>query len=150
MSLIEVRLPRLADSAPCIELAAALLGATRARAFVKQHFERHQIVVAEAEKNVVGLLAFRTDWFDCTLVRLVVVHEEWRRRGIAREMFAGMAALSPSPRIFSSAPETDAAAIQLHSALGFHPSGYVDNLPHGPRELFFYKRIPPRALRVKQ
>jgi N-acetylglutamate synthase-like GNAT family acetyltransferase len=149
MSIVEVRLPRVADSGPCMELAATVIGAARARSLIKLHFERHQTVVAEAEKKVVGMIAFRTDWFDCTLVRLVVVHEDWRRKGIARELFAGMAALSVSPRIFSSAPETDAVAIQLHSALGFTHSGWVDNLPHGARELIFYKRIPPRALRVK-
>ena len=30
-------------------------------------------------------------------------------------------------------------------ALGFQPSGHVDNLPQGVRELLFYKRIPPRS-----
>jgi hypothetical protein len=35
-------------------------------------------------------------------------------------------------------------SIQMHSALGFQPSGHIDNLPQGVRELLFYKRIPPR------
>jgi hypothetical protein len=32
----------------------------------------------------------------------------------------------------------------MHTALGFVPSGYIDNLPQGYRELLFYKRLPPR------
>jgi hypothetical protein len=33
----------------------------------------------------------------------------------------------------------------MHTALGFVPSGHVDNLPQGKRELIFFKRIPPKA-----
>jgi len=47
------------------------------------------------------------------------------------------------PTIFSSTEETNAQAIQMHTALGFTPSGYIDNLPQGYRELLFYKRLAP-------
>jgi GNAT superfamily N-acetyltransferase len=77
---------------------------------------------------------------------LVVVREDYRRRGIAREFFRSVEAVSPSPRLFSSAEETNATSIRMHTALGFAPSGYIDNLPQGVRELLFYKRIPPRSL----
>jgi GNAT superfamily N-acetyltransferase len=142
--VIEVRLPRTGDEAACAELAAQVVGEARAGALVKDHLERHHLVVAEAAGGVVGLLAYRTDWFRCTLVTLVVVDERWRRRGIAREFFRTVEAVSPTPRIFSSAAETDAVAIRMHTALGFAPSGYVDNLPQGTRELLFYRRVPPR------
>ena len=113
-------------------------------AFIKSHLERHHLIVAEAGGEVVGLLAYRTDWFQCTFVSLVVVREDFRRRGIAREFFRSVEAVSPTPRIFSSTEETNAAAIRMHTALGFTPSGYVDNLPQGTRELLFYRRVPPR------
>jgi hypothetical protein len=29
----------------------------------------------------------------------------------------------------------------MHTALGFHSSGHIDNLPQGYRELLFYKRL---------
>jgi len=95
----------------------------------------------------VGFLAYRTDWFQCTFVSLVVVREDFRRKGIAREFFKSVEAVSPSPRVFSSTEETNAASIRMHTALGFQPSGHIDNLPQGTRELFFYKRIPPRSIR---
>jgi GNAT superfamily N-acetyltransferase len=145
--MIEIRLPRLADATPCTELAATVIGAERAGTFVKSHFERHQIMVAEAEGEVVGFLAYRTDWFQCTFVSLVVVRGDFRRKGIAREFFKSVEAVSPSPRVFSSTEETNAASIRMHTALGFQPSGHIDNLPQGMRELLFYKRIPPRSIR---
>ena len=145
-TMIEIRLPRLADATPCADLAALVIGEERAGAFIKSHLERHHLIVAEANDDIVGLLAYRTDWYDCTLVSLVVVREDFRRRGIAREFFKSVEAISPTPRLFSSTEETNAVSIRMHAALGFVPSGHIDNLPQGPRELVFYKRIPPRGI----
>ena len=144
--MIEIRLPRLADAMPCSELATLVIGEERAGAFIKSHLERHHLIVADAGDDVVGFLAYRTDWFQCTFVSLVVVREDFRRRGIAREFFKAVEAVSPTPRLFSSTDETNAVSIRMHSALGFVPSGHIDNLPQGTRELVFYKRIPPRTL----
>jgi hypothetical protein len=55
-------------------------------------------------------------------------------------------AVSPTPRVFSSVEETNGPAIRLHGALGFVPSGHIDNLPQGTRELLFYRRVPPRRI----
>jgi GNAT superfamily N-acetyltransferase len=145
--MIEIRLPRTADAAGCAELAALVIGPDRAGPFIKSHMERHHLMVAEAEQEIVGFLAYRTDWFQCTFVSLVVVRDDFRRKGIAREFFKSVEAVSASPRIFSSTEETNAASIRMHTALGYQPSGYIDNLPQGVRELLFYKRTPPRSLR---
>jgi GNAT superfamily N-acetyltransferase len=144
--MIEIRLPRLSDGGPCADLAALVIGEERAGAFVKSHLERHHLIVAEAAAEVVGFLAYRTDWFQCTFIGLVVVREDYRRKGIAREFFRSVEAISPSPRLFSSTEETNVASIRMHTALGFVPSGHIDNLPQGTRELLFYRRIPPRAI----
>jgi ribosomal protein S18 acetylase RimI-like enzyme len=144
--VIQVRPPRSGDARPCAELAALVIGADRAGPFVKAHLEQHHLIVADTDDDVIGLCAYRTDWFQCTFVTLVVVHERYRRRGIARELFRSVEAVSPSPRIFSSVDETNGPAIRMHAALGFSPSGYVDNLPQGTRELIFYRRVPPRRI----
>lgn len=144
--MIEIRLPRVADAAGCSELAALVVGEERAGAFVRSHMERHHLIVAETDGHIVGFIAYRTDWFQCTFVSLVVVQEDFRRKGIAREFFKAVETLSPTPRLFSSTEETNAASIRMHTALGFTPSGHIDNLPQGTRELLFYRRVPPRRL----
>jgi len=143
--MIEIRLPRVADAIPCSALAALVIGEDRAGAFIRSHMERHHLIVAEANGEVIGLLAYRTDWFQCTFVTLVVVEESFRRKGIAREFLRAVEAISPTPRLFSSTEETNAVSIRMHTALGFTPSGHIDNLPQGTRELLFYRRIPPRG-----
>jgi hypothetical protein len=61
--MIEIRLPRTTDAAGCAELAAIVIGPDRAGPFIKSHLERHHLMVAEAAKEIVGFLAYRTDWF---------------------------------------------------------------------------------------
>src|SRR5262249_47266923 len=143
--MIEIRLPRLADAIPCSELAALVIGEERAGPFIKSHLERHHLIVAEADAEVVGFLAYRFDWFQCTFVSLVVVREDFRRKGIAREFFKTVEAVAPTPGPFPATEGTNAASIRMHAALGFPPSGHIDNLPQGSRELIFYRRIPPRG-----
>jgi predicted GNAT superfamily acetyltransferase len=126
-----------------LALAALVVGPQRAAALVRAHVARREILVAEQGDAIVGLLAYRTDWFGCTFVSLVVVAERARRRGVARALFEALERASPSARLFSSTEETNVASIQMHRALGFVPSGHIDNLPQGYRELLLYKRLHP-------
>ncbi|MBI1847415.1 MAG: GNAT family N-acetyltransferase [Candidatus Rokubacteria bacterium] len=108
---------------------------------IRSHVERHHLLIAEEEGRLAGVIAYRTDWFQCTFVSLLVVHEKLRRRGVARALMKAVEEMSLGPRLFSSTEETNSVAIRMHTALGFVPSGHIDNLPQGYRELFFFKRL---------
>ena len=140
---MNVRHVESSDLAAVMALAAVVIGPERAGPFVRSHAERHHLMVVEEAGEVVGVLAYRTDWFQCTFVSLVGVRDDVRRRGTARALFKMVEDISPSPRLFSSTEETNVAAIRMHIALGFTPSGHIDNLPQGYRELLFYKRLHP-------
>ncbi|HEY3067805.1 MAG TPA: GNAT family N-acetyltransferase [Methylomirabilota bacterium] len=131
------------DLETVMELATDVIGPERAGPFVRSHVERHHLLVAEIDGEVVGVLAYRTDWFQCTFVSLVSVRKEFRRRGVARALYRRVEDISPGPRLFSSTEETNSVSIKMHTALGFAPSGHIDNLPQGYRELLFYKRLRP-------
>jgi len=136
---VEIRAAQICDFQAVMQLAAGL--GPRAGPFVRSHLDRHHVLVAELDGEVVGMLAYRTDWFQCTFVTLVSVREDYRKRGVARALYRAVEDMSPSPRLFSSTEETNAVSIQMHTALGFQSSGHIDNLPQGYRELFFYKRL---------
>jgi GNAT superfamily N-acetyltransferase len=138
---MEIRSPQPADREALIALAAAVIGPERAGPFLRSHLDRHHLLVADADREAVGFLAYRTDWFQCTFVTLVSVRDDHRKRGVARALYRAVEGMSPSPRLYSSTEETNAVAIQMHTALDFQPSGYIDNLPQGYRELLFYKRL---------
>ena len=138
---MEIRTPHSSDVEALMALATAVLGPQRAGPFVRSHLERHHVLVADEDDQLIGMLAYRTDWFQCTFVSLVSVREDRRKRGVARALYRAVEGMSPSPRLYSSTEETNSVAIQMHTALGFAPSGYIDNLPQGYRELLFYKRL---------
>lgn len=142
--MIEIRRGEPREIPACVDLATELIGPRRGGPFIHAAVDRGQLLVASAGGDVVGFLVYRTDWFNCTFVSLVAVKPEHRRKGVARALYRAVEAESLSPRLFSSTEETNAASIQMHSALGFVPSGYIDNLPQGSRELLFYKRLPSR------
>jgi len=141
---MNIRYPEPSDLGIVMTLATDVIGAERAGPFVRSHVERHHLLIAEADEEVVGFIAYRTDWFQCTFVSLICVRDDVRRRGIARALYDRVEQISPSPRLFSSTEETNVVSIKMHSALGFAPSGHIDNLPQGYRELLFYKRRGPR------
>jgi L-amino acid N-acyltransferase YncA len=138
---MDIRHSERGDLDAVMTLASEVIGPERAGPFVRSHVERHHLLVATDDAQVVGMLAYRTDWFQCTFVSLVSVREDFRRRGVARALYEQVATISPSPRLFSSTEETNSASIKMHSALGFAPSGHIDNLPQGYRELLFFKRL---------
>jgi GNAT superfamily N-acetyltransferase len=140
---MDIRLPHGGDLAAVMSLAADVIGPERAGPFVRSHVEGHHLLVAERGGEVVGVIAYRTDWFQCTFVSLVSVSPQHRKAGVARALFQAVAEMSPSPRLFSSTEETNSVGIQMHTALGFTVSGHIDNLPQGYRELLFYKRLAP-------
>jgi GNAT superfamily N-acetyltransferase len=140
---VDIRRPEAGDMDTVMGLAADVIGPERAGPFVRSHVERHHLLIAEDDAGVLGFIAYRTDWFQCTFVTLVSVDAEHRKRGIARALYRAVEDMSPSPRIFSSTEETNPVAIRMHTALGYTPSGHIDNLPQGYRELLFYKRLAP-------
>jgi GNAT superfamily N-acetyltransferase len=140
---VDIRRPEAGDMDTVMRLAADVIGPERAGPFVRSHVERHHLLLAEDDAGVLGFIAYRTDWFQCTFVTLVSVDAEHRKRGIARALYRAVEDMSPSPRIFSSTEETNPVAIRMHTALGYTPSGHIDNLPQGYRELLFYKRLAP-------
>ena len=138
---MRIRSAEPGDTRMIMSLAASTVGDRRGSTLVRSHVERGELLVAEDGGEAVGFLAYRTDWFGCTMISLVVVAERVRRRGVARALFRAVEQRSPSARLFSSTEETNAVSIQMHRALGFIPSGHIDNLPQGYRELLFYKRL---------
>jgi len=147
--MVEVRRGQPDDIPACANLAVELIDPRRGRPLLQAALDRRQLLVASEAGDVVGCLMYRTDWFNCTFVSLVVVKPDRRRKGIARDLYRAVEAESRSPRLFSSTVETNAASIQMHRALGFAPSGYIDNLPQGYRELLFYKRLAGRIGRER-
>src|SRR5438105_14178547 len=123
---MEIRGPEPRDVGALMDLGAGVIGPERAGPFIRSFLDRHHILVAEREDEVVGFIAYRTDWFQCTFVALVSVHKDARRTGVARALYRCVQDMSTSPRLFSSTEETKGVSIQVHVPLGFPPAVHLD------------------------
>jgi hypothetical protein len=112
-----IRLAEQKDSEQCQELDALVSGIHSRTRFLEQRIRHRRMYVALESARLVGLITFET-------IERVAEH-------------------SKDGKLFSSTEIDNAISIGMHLALGFRPSGYIDNLPQGKRELIFCKDLPP-------
>jgi GNAT superfamily N-acetyltransferase len=138
-----IRLAEQKDSEQCQELDALVSGIHSRARFLEQRIRHRRMYVALESARLVGLITFETNFIDCLYISLVLVRPNFRRRGIARALIERVAEHSKDGKLFSSTEIDNAISIGMHLVLGFRPSGYIDNLPQGKRELIFCKDLPP-------
>src|SRR5437588_543607 len=89
---MEIRGPEPRDVGALMDLGAGVIGPERAGPFIRSFLDRHHILVAEREDEVVGFIAYRTDWFQCTFVSLGT----WSVRDIVAHMSGWHRELGPA------------------------------------------------------
>src|SRR5215475_158383 len=72
---MRIRDPEPFDAGAIVTLVALAVGTQHAAALVRAAIERRELLVAEDGGEVVGCLAYRTDWFRCSFVSVVAVAE---------------------------------------------------------------------------
>ena len=142
--MVSVRAAREDDLEGCLEVDCAVIGDDRRAPFLKARIEQDRLYVAEVEGRIVGLIAYETEWIGQFYVSLVCVHPDYRKRGVARRLFAAVEGHCKTGRLFSSTEEDNQVSIKMHERLGFQRSGYIDNLPQPTREIIYFKRVEPR------
>ena len=60
---MEIRAPQGPELEALMTLAGHVLSAERTGPFVRSHLESHHLLVAVEGGEVLGVLAYRTDWF---------------------------------------------------------------------------------------
>jgi L-amino acid N-acyltransferase YncA len=111
----------------------------RAKA-MRDHVEG--LVVAETPEGQLAGYALAVDeFFACsTFLKLVVVSEAHRRKGVASGLIERVwTDLTPTRRLFSSTEADNAPSRAMHEKMGFRECGYIEGLPQPERELFFVR-----------
>jgi len=129
------------DYKRCAELDRSIFGTDKRKEFLRLRIQAKRMYVAECDNRIVGFATFETDFIGCLFVSLLLVHPDFRRRGIARKLIEKVASHSKNGRLFSSTEEDNEVSIKMHEALGFRRSGHVDNLPQQARELIYFKEL---------
>ena len=138
---MEIRVANEAEYDTCVELDKTVMGTDKRKDFLRRRIEHRRMYVAVIEGHVVGFITFETNFVGCLYISLLLVHPDFRRRGIARKLVETVASHSRDGRLFSSTEEDNEVSIKMHEALGFRTSGYIENLPQPQREIIYYKYL---------
>ena len=139
---MQLRIASEDDYEHTLELDKLVMGTDKRKQFLRQRIRHGRMYVTVDEERVVGFIMFEMNFIGCLYVSLLVVHPDYRRRGIARNMIERVAEHSKNGKLFSSTEEDNDISIAMHEALGFRKSGYIDNLPQPSREIIYYKELP--------
>ncbi|HTR62008.1 MAG TPA: GNAT family N-acetyltransferase [Candidatus Binataceae bacterium] len=101
--------------------------------------------VARVDGIVRGYVLTQPDFFGHGFVQLLVVHPDYRRRGLATTLMRAAELDAPTDKLFTSTNHSNVAAQRLLERLGFVRSGMIDNLDEGDPEIVYFKRLAPSA-----
>jgi GNAT superfamily N-acetyltransferase len=100
---------------------------------------RGDYFVALIDDQVCGVLTFDHSFYDRPFIRALYVHEDHRRKGVARALIACVESLCPGEKLFTSTNLENLPMQSLLSSIGFALTGVVENLDPSP-ELIYFKR----------
>lgn len=99
-----------------------------------------RLLVAVRAGELVGYAVVGT-FFDYDFLELLVVRSDARRTGIGTALVRAVEERTVGGKLFTSTNQSNEPMQALCRALGFEPSGIIDNLDEGDPELVFVKRL---------
>jgi len=124
-------------------LDETILGSGRRRPAIARAFAEGRVAVARVDGVVRGFVITDTSFFDEGFVRLLMVHPEFRRRGLATSLMRAAELDCETNKLFTSTNQSNLPMQQLCDRLGYQRSGIVENLDEGDRELIYVKKLTP-------
>jgi ribosomal protein S18 acetylase RimI-like enzyme len=124
-------------------LDETILGSGRRRPEIARAFTQGRVAVARVDGVVRGYVITDTSFFDHGYVRLLLVHPEYRRRGLATALMRAAELDCETDKLFTSTNQSNLAMQALCDRLGYQRSGIVENLDEGDPELIYVKRLTP-------
>ena len=125
-------------------LDETILGSGRRRPAIARAFAESRVAVARVDGVVRGYVITDTSFFDNGFVRLLLVHPEYRRRGLATALMRAAELDCETDKLFTSTNQSNLAMQALCDRLGYQRSGIVENLDEGDPELIYVKWLTPR------
>ncbi|MDW7656902.1 MAG: GNAT family N-acetyltransferase [Bacillota bacterium] len=114
------------------------------------HLHRHEQIskaviqeecyIAEDTTQIIGFAIMDYSFFHCGFVALLIVKEEYRRRGIGAALLDYLFLQCKTEKLFTSTNESNTPMRELLRKSGFIPCGQIDALDEGDPELFFVRK----------
>jgi ribosomal protein S18 acetylase RimI-like enzyme len=102
-----------------------------------------RVAVARVDDVIRGFVIFDESFFEQFYVSLLIVHPEFRRRGLATALMRAAELDCQTGKLFTSTNQSNIPMQQLCERLGFVKSGYIENLDEGDPEMIYVKMLAP-------
>ena len=122
-------------------LDETVYGSGARRRLIAKAFAEGRVAVARVDGVVRGFVLTDESFFDQGFVRLLIVHPDFRRRGIASALMRAAELDCQTDKLFTSTNQSNLPMQALCQRLGFKRSGIVENLDQGDPELIYMKRM---------
>ena len=119
-------------------------GSAAHRSTIARAFGAGRCSVARVDGAVRGFVLSDESFFGNGFVSLLIVHPDFRRRGLATALMRAAELDCQTAKLFTSTNQSNIAMQQLCARLGYVKSGYVENLDEGDPELIYLKRLAPK------
>lgn len=126
------------------ELDETVHGRPARRRLIGEALDQGQISVARVDREIRGFVIADESFFEQFFVRLLMVHQDFRRRGLATALMRAAELDCQTGKLFTSTNQSNIPMQRLCDRLGFVKSGYVENLDEGDPELIYVKMLAPR------
>ena len=110
------------------------------REFLERAHAAGECIIAQRGGEMAGFVVLDRLFFGQRFVELLYVEPAHRRAGVATAVVRHIESLCPGEKLFTSTNESNAAMHAFCAALGFAPSGRIDNLDEGGPEIVYFKR----------
>ncbi len=141
--MTSVRVAAESDLEPVCALDRLVAGDAR-RQSLAAAISAGRCLAATSSGQLVGYAIWDCSFYEQGFIKLLVVHPEHRRRGVARALIRHIESICPTEKLFTSTNESNVAMQRVCEGLGFVRTGYIENLDEGDPELVYFKRLRSR------
>jgi ribosomal protein S18 acetylase RimI-like enzyme len=113
------------------------------RDFIRRSVLNKKCYVAVVEGKPVGYTVLQYDFWDFGggFISMLLVHEDFRRRGIGSELVEYVEGICKKEKLFTSTNQSNKAMQSLLEKMKYKKSGIIHNLDPGDPELIYFKKI---------
>lgn len=113
--------------------------------FIDRILRSSTCLVVERNGDVVAYAALEYTFYEQGFVPILYVAETERRQGFGRALMQALASRCDTRKLFTSTNQSNQPMQQLLGALGYVPSGIIQNLDPGDPELVYMLDLGERA-----